>query len=65
MQCDIYVQCGRHICSGAYTNDVKCMYTSAAGYTVHCSEFIEGIYTDIGDSYLYMYKFAYVAYIYI
>ena len=24
MQWDIYVQCGRHICSGAYANNVKC-----------------------------------------
>ena len=40
MQWDKYVQCGRHICSGAYANNVKCMYTSAPGHIVDCSEFI-------------------------
>ena len=29
VQWDIYMQCGRHICSGAYANNVKCMHTSA------------------------------------
>ena len=28
-QSDIYVQCGRHICSGEYVSNVKCTYTSA------------------------------------
>ena len=23
---DIHVQCGRHICSGAYVNNLECMY---------------------------------------
>ena len=27
----IPVQCGRNICSGAYANNVKCMYISAHG----------------------------------
>ena len=30
----------RHICSGAYANNVKCMYTSAYGDNMECSEFI-------------------------
>ena len=29
MQWEKYMQCGRHICSGAYVNNVKYMYTSA------------------------------------
>ena len=33
VQWDKYVQCGRHICSGAYASNVKCMYTSAPGHT--------------------------------
>ena len=40
MQWDIYVQCGRHICPVAYVNNVKCIYTSALGDIVDCSEFI-------------------------
>ena len=44
MQKDVHVQCGRHICSGAHTNNVKCKYTSD---TVDGIEFIGGVYTDI------------------
>ena len=44
---DMYVQCDRHICLGAYTSNMECMYTSAYGHIVDCSEFISGIYTDI------------------
>ena len=40
VQYNIYVQCGRHISSEAYTNDVKCMYNSSPGDTVDCSEFL-------------------------
>ena len=36
----IYVQCGRHICSGTYVSNVKCMYISAPGHIVNCIEFI-------------------------
>ena len=35
-QLDINVQCGRHICLGAYVNNVKCMHTSAP---VHLSDY--------------------------
>ena len=47
VQWDIYVQCGMHICSGAYDNNVKWLYTIAPGHIVDCIEFILGIYTDI------------------
>ena len=47
MHCNIYVQCGRHICSGAYVSNVKCMYTTSSGHIVDCSEYILGIYTQI------------------
>ena len=30
------VQCDRHICSGADSYNVKCMYTSVFGHTVDC-----------------------------
>ena len=36
----IYVQCGMHICAGAYANIVKCMYSSVPGHIVDCIEFI-------------------------
>ena len=39
--------CGRHICSGAYANNVKFMFTGVSGYIVGCSELICSIYTDI------------------
>ena len=34
MQWVKYLQCGRHICSGAFASNVKCMYSSAFGHTV-------------------------------
>ena len=37
---------GRHICSWLYVSNVKCLYTSAPGHTVDCSEFIRGIYIN-------------------
>ena len=40
VQWNIYVQCGRHICSGPYASKVECMYTSASGHIVDCSELI-------------------------
>ena len=40
MQWDIHMQCGRHICSGAYVINVKCMYTSACGDFIDYIEFI-------------------------
>ena len=33
--------------SEAYANDVKCMYNSASGEIVVCSEFVWDIYIDI------------------
>ena len=50
MQWDIYRQCGRHIYSGAYGNNVD---TSVFGHIVDCSKFICNIYTDIAASYLH------------
>ena len=41
------MQFGRHICSGAYANGRKCMYTGTSGNTVDCSKFVCGVYTDI------------------
>ena len=41
---DIYMQCGRHICYGAYVSDVKRVYTSTCGDTVDCIEFMSHIY---------------------
>ena len=37
---NIYVHCGRCICSGAISNNVKCMYTSVSGHIVDSFEFI-------------------------
>ena len=34
VQQNIYVQCGGHICSGMYSNNVKCMYTGAPGHII-------------------------------
>ena len=33
-------KCGRHIFSGAYVSNVKCMYTIAHGDIVDCIEFM-------------------------
>ena len=38
VQSDMHVQCGRHISCRVYTSNVKCMYSSAPGHTVHCSD---------------------------
>ena len=40
VQLDIYLQCGRHISSGACASNVEYMYTSTSGDIVHCIEFI-------------------------
>ena len=32
--------------SGAYVSNAKCMFTSACGDIVDCTEFILGVYTD-------------------
>ena len=50
----IYVDCSRsavgHTCAiwqayllGAYSSNVKCMYTGAPGHIIDCSGFISGI----------------------
>ena len=39
---------------GAYANNVKCMYTSAGGDNVDCSEFMWNIYTNIDVLYLHI-----------
>ena len=44
------MQCGGHICSEAYVNNVKWMYTRAPGHIIDGIEFIWGIYTDIAVS---------------
>ena len=53
VQWDKYVQCGRHICSRVYASNVGCMFTGDPGHTVHCNEFISGMYLDIAASYLH------------
>ena len=40
LQWNAYAQCGMHICSGAYANNVKCMYTRVSIHIVDCSGFI-------------------------
>ena len=54
MQLDVYVECSKHISSGAYASNVECVHTSAPGHTTHYIEFILGIYTDIVISYLHI-----------
>ena len=46
------MRCDRHICSGVYANNVKCIYTSALGHNVDCNDFTWGIYTEIIVLYL-------------
>ena len=57
-----YVQCGMHIHSEAYTNNVKCIYSSVTGHTIQCSWFICGKYSDKVVTYLHMNTLTYVAY---
>ena len=40
VQWDTYVQCGRHICSGAYLSNMELMYSSGHGHIVYCIEII-------------------------
>ena len=54
VQYDIHIQYGRHVCLGAYVNNVRCMFTSAGGDIVDCIEVIWGMYTDIVLSYVHM-----------
>ena len=58
----MHVQSDRHISSGGYSNNVKCMYTSVPGHIVDCSEFRRGIDIAILVSYLQKNQLAYVAY---
>ena len=50
---DIYVQCGRHISSAAYANNVKFMYTNASGHIIDCIEIYLSIYLSIHPSMLH------------
>ena len=47
LQWNKYVQCGRHVCSGAYANNVKCRLCSTYGHIVDCSDFTWHLYIDI------------------
>ena len=49
-----HVQCAMYICSGAYANNIKCMYTRGPVNIIDCSRIIGGIYTDIEVSYVDM-----------
>ena len=40
VQWNMYVQCGSHIYSRHYANNVKCMYTHASDHISYSSEFI-------------------------
>ena len=42
------MKCNRHICSGAYANNMKCIYTSVPGYIHICSEFTD-MCNDVGS----------------
>ena len=44
---DIHFAYGRHICSGAYANNVKCRYASVSGHIEPSLELIWGICTDM------------------
>ena len=48
------MQFGSYICSGAYDNNVKHMYTSIPCHSFDCIDFIEGMYTEIAISHLHM-----------
>ena len=37
----------RHICSGTYANNVKCMYICVPAYIVNCIGFIRALYIEI------------------
>ena len=63
VQWKTYVQCDMYICSGAYANNMKCMYTRVPGHIVDCSGLIWGICTDIEMVYVDMNWLACVAYV--
>ena len=46
MHWDMYMQCGRHICSGIYVNNVKSRYANGPGHIIDYIEFIWDILTD-------------------
>ena len=50
---------GSHISSGAYTNNMKCMYTSTYGHIIDWIEFVLFIYLSIHLS-IYCYVGQYV-----
>ena len=40
LQWDMNLQCGKHICLGAYVINMECMYTNTSGHIINCIEFI-------------------------
>ena len=54
VQLDIYVQCYRYICSGAYASNVKCMHVCVSSHIISCTRFIWDIYTDMVVSYVHL-----------
>ena len=62
LQWNAYVECGMHICSGAYANNVECIHISVPCHIVDFSALIQGIYSDIFGLYLHKNTLAYVAY---
>ena len=55
VQWNICVQCGRHISSGTYFSNVKCICTSAHGHIICCIELIYKVFnTDIVVTYVHM-----------
>ena len=57
-----HIQCGMHICLGAYANDVNYMYTRVPVHIVDCPGFMGGIYIGLEVSYMDMNYLASVAY---
>ena len=39
VQWDMFVKCIRHICSGIYASNVKCMDAGGSGHIIDCIEF--------------------------
>ena len=58
VQCNTYVQCHMHICSGPYANNVEYMHTSVSGHIVDCSDLYEAYIL----TYLCMNTLEYMAY---
>ena len=61
VQWNIYVQCGRYICVGAYVSNVKCIPVLLIILLIALSSYKE-LYTDIVASYLHTSQFAHVAF---